>query len=410
MGRVIILVMDSVGIGSADDAPAYGDAGADTLGHVAGFCAKVRGRPLEIPTLVSLGIGEASRLATGRSHGGLDRTKRLIGCYGYAAERSCGKDTPSGHWEIAGLPVPFEWGYFPRTQPCFPEQLVEALCTLADVPWHTRELPRSGTAIISAHGVEHMRTDRPICYISADSVFQIAAHEATFGLDRLYRTCEVARVLCNDYKIGRVIARPFVGDDPATFARTERRRDFAVEPPGPTLLTLATLVGRDVALVGKIAEIFSHAGTGRVLKATGTAGLMNATSVALETLADGGLIFTNLVDFDTLFGHRRDPLGYGAELESFDRELGTFIERLRPGDLLIVTADHGCDPIWPGTDHTREFVPVLAFGPAVPGSMGKRSTFADVAAACANYLDIPAPGAGTVDGFFDGACRGYNAA
>ncbi len=374
MGRVVILVMDSVGIGSADDAHAYGDAGADTLGHVSEFCANVRGKSLDIPTLLSLGIGEASRLATGYSPA-LDRTKPLTGRYGYAAEQSCGKDTPSGHWEIAGLPVPFEWGYFPRTQPCFPEQLVETLCRLAEVPGLLGNCHASGTAIIVAHGVEHMRTGRPICYTSADSVFQIAAHEVTFGLEQLYRTCEIARTICDDYKVGRIIARPFIGGDPTTFARTERRRDIAVEPPGPTLLTLATSAGREVVSVGKIADIFNRAGTGRVLKATGTTGLMNATSMALETLADGGLIFTNLVDFDTLFGHRRDPLGYGAELENFDRELGTFIERLRPGDLLIVTADHGCDPTWPGTDHTREFVPVLAFGPVIPGSMGKRLTF-----------------------------------
>jgi phosphopentomutase len=399
VGRVVILVMDSVGIGSANDAEAYGDKGADTFGHVAEYCAVRRGEPLEIPHLLSLGLGEASRLATGRSPRGLDSTMPITGRYGYAVERSCGKDTPSGHWEIGGLPVLFEWGYFARTQPCFPEPLVQNLCRLAGLPGILGNCHASGTAIIAAHGVEHMRTDRPICYTSADSVFQIAAHEVSYGLGRLYRTCETAREICNDYKIGRVIARPFTGDDPDTFVRTERRRDFGVEPPGPTLLALATSAGREVVSVGKIADIFNHAGTGRVLKATCTAGLMEVTCRALETLAEGGLIFTNLVDFDTLFGHRRDPLGYGAELECFDHELGTLLEHLRPTDLVIVTADHGCDPTWPGTDHTREFVPILASGPVLPGSMGRRSTFADIAAACADYLNIPAPSAGTATGF-----------
>jgi phosphopentomutase len=198
--------------------------------------------------------------------------------------------------------------------------------------------------------------------------------------------------------IGRVIARPFVGEA-ATFARTERRRDYAIKPPGPTLLKLATMQGREVVSVGKVADIFAHAGTGRVLKASDMLGLMDATSAALDTLADGGLIFTNLVDFDTLFGHRRDPAGYAAELESFDLRLGAFVNKLRAEDLLIVTADHGCDPTWGGTDHTRELVPVLAFGPASPGCMGRRSTFADIAAACASYLDLPAPPAGEASGF-----------
>lgn len=398
MRRAIIIVMDSVGIGSSEDAEDYGDKGADTLGHIADYCLRIRRKPLEIPTLCGLGLGEASLLSMGRRPPGLQKPVSLIGRYGFAVEQSKGKDTPSGHWEIAGLPVPFEWGYFPRIVPCFPEELVRTLCQQADVPGILGNCHASGTAIIAAHGMEHMRTGRPICYTSADSVFQIAAHEVSFGLERLYRTCEIARTLCNKYKIGRVIARPFIGEA-GSFARTERRRDYAVEPPGPTLLKIATEQGRDVVSIGKIADIFAHAGTGRVLKASGTKGLMHATSAALEALADGGLIFTNLVDFDTLFGHRRDPAGYAAELESFDLLLGEFVKRLQPGDLLIVTADHGCDPTWSGTDHTRELVPVLAFGPAIPGSMGRRSTFADIAAACASYLDLPAPGAREASGF-----------
>jgi phosphopentomutase len=399
MGRAVILVMDSVGIGSTDDAADFGDADADTLGHVAEFCVRTRGRPLAIPFLAALGLGEASRLATGRALAGVASPPSLLGRYGYAAELSRGKDTPSGHWEIAGLPVPFDWGYFPRTQPCFPRELIEELCRRAKLPGILGDRHASGTAIVAELGEEHVRTGRPICYASADSVFQIAAHEESFGLERLYDVCEIARELCDDYRIGRVIARPFVGENAQNFTRTSRRRDYAVEPPGPTLLSIATREGREVISVGKIGDIFAHVGTGRIEKASGTEGLMEATRAALERLGDGGLVFANLVDFDTLYGHRRDPAGYASELERFDRLLGSFVEHLRPDDLLIVTADHGCDPTWSGTDHTREFVPVLAFGPVTVGCMGARSTFADIGAACAEHLDLPAPGAGSIDKF-----------
>ncbi len=398
MKRAVIIVMDSVGIGSLEDAALYGDAGADTLGHIASYCVRVRGRPLAVPALAALGIGEAARLSQGKRPSGLELPQQLIGRYGAAAEQSHGKDTPSGHWEIAGLPVLFDWGYFPKTIPAFPDKLVQALCRRAGIAGILGNCHASGTEIIEAFGAEHIRTGEPICYTSADSVFQIAAHEESFGLARLYRTCEAARELCNEYSVGRVIARPFTGTEGA-FTRTPRRRDYAAAPPGPTLLSIATAHGRDVVSIGKTADIFAHCGTGRVLKADSTLALMDAASAALAALRDGGLIFTNLVDFDTVYGHRRDPLGYAAELEAFDPRLGAFLNELRPGDLLIVTADHGCDPTWRGSDHTREFVPVLAFGPAAPGSMGRRSTFADIGAACAAFLDLPAPPAGNAQGF-----------
>jgi phosphopentomutase len=395
-GRAIILVLDSVGIGSAPDAALYGDAGSDTIGHIAERCARgeadrdaLRAGPLRLPNLVRIGLGEACRMASGRVPPGLDSDKALRGRYGCAMEVSKGKDTPSGHWELAGVPVPFDWGYFPRATPCFPADLIAALCRRADLPGILGNRHASGTAIIVELGEEHMRTGKPICYTSADSVFQIAAHETTFGLERLYEVCAVARELVDPLNIGRVIARPFVGNSRVDFARTANRRDYAVPPPAPTLLDRATETGRDVITVGKIADIFAHSGTGRVLKGDGNAALFDRTMEGAKILGGGGLLFANFIDFDTLHGHRRDVAGYAAALEAFDSRLPEFESALRPDDLAIITADHGCDPTWTGTDHTREQVPVLAFGPGIrPGSIGRRQTFADVAATAARHMGL----------------------
>lgn len=398
MTRAVLLVMDSVGIGSAPDAQRFGDAGADTLGHIASACAKVRGTPLKLPSLVALGLSEACRQATGRIPVGFEEPQP-VGRYGWATEISPGKDTPSGHWEIAGLPVPFAWGYFPQKVPCFPDELISEFCRIAELPGILGNCHASGTEIIEALGAAHVTSGKPICYTSADSVFQIAAHEESFGLDRLYAICEIARGLVDPLMIGRVIARPFVGE-PGTFTRTARRRDYSVAPPGPTLLSAASAEGRDVVSVGKIGDIFAHVGCGREVKANGNAALMQATREAVAGLADRGLVFTNLIDFDTLYGHRRDPLGYAAALESFDAELPALMALLRPGDLLIVTADHGCDPTWSGTDHTRELVPVLAYGPGLrPGSLGARRSFADIGAACAEHLGLAQHLKGDASGF-----------
>jgi phosphopentomutase len=401
--RAILLVLDSVGIGSAPDAPAYGDEGADTVGHIAEFCASGKAQsserrpgPLELPNLVALGLGEACRLASGRIPPGLQSAAAPIGRFGCARELSKGKDTPSGHWELAGVPVPFEWGYFPKTIPCFPPDLVEELCRRAGLPGILGNHHASGTQIIAELGVEHTRTLRPICYTSADSVFQIAAHENAFGLDRLYAVCEIARELVDPWRIGRVIARPFVGSSAGDFKRTGNRRDYSVPPPSPTLLDVATRENRDVATIGKIADIFAHSGTGRVFKADGNRAIFDRTIEALGTLRDGGLLFANFIDFDSVYGHRRDCAGYAAALEDFDRRLPELMPRLRDGDLLIITADHGCDPSWCGTDHTREQVPVLAWAPSIqPGSVGARSTFADVGASVAAHLQLAAVGPGT---------------
>ena len=402
MARAFLLVLDSVGVGGAPDAVAYGDQGADTIGHIAQAClsgeadrAGLRRGPLRVPNLVALGLGRACAAATGRVPPGLDHAGAIEGLYGCAIEISVGKDTQTGHWELAGVPVRFAWGYFPQAVPCFPAGLIEALCRHAGLPGILGNCHASGTQIIGELGLEHMRTGKPICYTSADSVFQIAAHEEAFGLDRLYEVCATARRLVDDLKIGRVIARPFVGTSPQSFQRTENRRDYAVAPPAPTLLEEACRAGRDVISVGKIGDIFAHRGTGRELKAHGNAALFDATLDGARQLAEGGLLVANFIDFDTLFGHRRDPAGYAAALEAFDARLPELHALLQPQDRVVVTADHGCDPTWRGSDHTREKVPVLAFGPAVaPGPIGCRETYADIAASLAAHLELPvtAPG------------------
>lgn len=395
MTRALLIVLDSVGVGGARDAEKFGDAGSDTVGHIAEAAAAgradrdgLRSGRLRLPNLVAFGLGEACRIATGRTPPGLDGGA-TESAHGAAEEISSGKDTPSGHWEIAGCPVPFDWGYFPRTEPAFPKALTDALVSEGSIPGILGNRHASGTQIIEELGEEHVRTKKLICYTSADSVFQIAAHEEAFGLDRLYRLCEVARRLVDPLGIGRVIARPFVGDSARTFARTANRRDYAVKPPEPTLLSRASAAGREVVSVGKISDIFAHDGTGRTVKAAGNAALLDAALEAFASLAEGGLVFVNLIDFDTEFGHRRDVAGYAAALEAFDARVPEIRAALGPGDLCVVTADHGCDPTFRGADHTRERVPVLSFGPGVtPRSIGLCRSFADVGATLGAHLGL----------------------
>ncbi|MFD1353921.1 phosphopentomutase, partial [Methylorubrum suomiense] len=333
--------------------------------------------------------------ATGRVPPGLGPVDAARALWGHAVETAAGKDTPSGHWEIAGVPVLEDWGHFPDTRPAFPPDLIAALVREADLPGILGDRHASGTAIIDAHGADHLRTGRPICYTSADSVFQIAAHEEAFGLERLYETCRIARRLCDPYRVGRVIARPFVGDAAGGFRRTGHRKDFSVAPPADTLLDVAQAAGRSIVSVGKIGDIFAHRATGLEIKPIGNAACLDAALSAFAGLPEGGLVFLNLVDFDTEHGHRRDVPGYAAELEAFDVRLPEIEAALAPGDLCIVTADHGNDPTWHGTEHTREQVPVLAFGPGIaPGSMGRRESFADIGASVAAHLGLPPLGAG----------------
>ncbi len=394
MARAVVIVLDSVGIGASADAGRYGDEGADTLGHVAEWFAK-EAKPFALLNLAALGLGEAARLSTGRLPPGLDAAGPMEGRFGFGVETSKGKDTPSGHWEIAGVPVTFDWGYFPATVPSFPSDLTEAIIREAGLPGILGDKHASGTEIIAELGEEHVRTGKPILYTSADSVLQIAAHEEAFGLQRLYDLCLIARRLVDPLGIGRVIARPFVGSNAADFVRTGNRRDYSVPPPAPTLLQIAADAGRQVVTIGKIGDIFAHAGTGEEVKASGNEAIGAAVLAALDRLADGGLLMANFIDFDSLYGHRRDPEGYGHALMTFDAWLPELRQRLKPGDLVIITADHGCDPTCPGSDHTREHVPILAFGPGQPaGPIGRRETFADMAATIAVHLGLPPPSAG----------------
>jgi len=389
MTRAIILVLDSFGIGATDDADRFGDTGADTLGSIARTRAASAQGPLRLPNLAKLGLYHAARESTGRFPARVDARVDIVGAYGYAAELSSGKDTPSGHWEIAGVPVLFDWGYFTARTNTFPRELLDRLIERAGLPGVLGNCHASGTTIIAELGDEHVRSGKPIVYTSADSVFQIACHEEAFGLDRLYELCDVARDLVDEYHIGRVIARPFVGDSPETYVRTGNRRDLTTPPHAPTVLDKLVASGGEVISIGKIADIYANHGITKKIKASGNAALFDATLVALGEAPDRSIVFTNFVDFDMLYGHRRDVPGYAAALEYFDGRLPEILDAMRAGDLLVICADHGCDPTWTGSDHTREHIPVLAFGDSVDvGSMGRRETFADIGQSLAAHFRL----------------------
>jgi phosphopentomutase len=397
MGRGLIVVLDSVGCGGAEDAGDYGDAGADTLGHIAERCAigagdrsGLRAGPLRLPQLDALGLGLAIHASTGRRPPGF-ACPAPKGQWGYGIETSRGKDTPSGHWEIAGTPVDFAWGYFPLKNPALPESLTRALVAEGRLPGILANCHASGTAVIADYGEEHLRTLKPICYTSADSVLQIAAHEEAFGLERLYEICRIARRLCDPLNIGRVIARPFLGRTAAEFARTSNRKDFSMPPLPGNIFARATAEGREVVSIGKIGDIFAHRDTGRELKGKSNSDHVDLMLKALGETADGGFLFANLVDFDTEYGHRRDVPGYAACLEAFDLRLPEIFAAMRADDFCVLTADHGNDPTWRGYDHTREHVPILAFGDGVaPGPIGARASLADIAETVAGHLGLPA--------------------
>lgn len=399
MARAFLVVMDSVGCGGAQDAGRFfngdvPDTGANTLAHIAQACADGRageGRsgPLHMPNLAALGLGAAVKLASGDDAPGL--MAKPAGLWGAASEVSMGKDTPSGHWELAGVPVPWDWTYFPDTEPAFPDDLAQAAAKAAGTGGILGNCHASGTAIIDELGEEHMRTGWPICYTSADSVFQIAAHEEIFGLQRLYDMCEELAPLLHGMNVGRVIARPFIGNREQGFTRTVNRHDYAMEPPSPTLCDWVQGAGRHVYAVGKIGDIFSRRGIDEVRKG-GDRDLMGHLMDLADQAVDGSLTFANFVEFDSLFGHRRDVSGYARALEWFDSCLPELFARLGKGDLVIFTADHGNDPTWVGGDHTRERVPVIGYG-AGQKEIGLRG-FVDVAASVADHLDVPAHGRG----------------
>jgi len=386
--RAVILVMDSFGIGATDDAGRFGDAGANTLGNIARVRAAA-GNPLRLPNLMLLGLMRAAEESCGDRPAGTGARDEVDGVYGHAAELSSGKDTPSGHWEIAGVPVLSEWGYFRDRTNTFPAALLEALIERAGIPGVLGNCHASGTTIITELGEEHMATGKPIVYTSADSVFQIACHEETFGLRRLYDLCDIARELVDEYNVGRVIARPFIGSSSADFVRTGNRRDLTTPPPAPTVLDKLSGSGGEVISVGKIADIFANRGITKSVKANGNAALFDATLEAMATAPNRSIVFTNFVDFDMLYGHRRDVEGYAQALEYFDGRLPELIDRLEDDDILIITADHGCDPTWPGTDHTREHIPVLVYGNRIgTGSLGRRRSFADIGQSLATFFGL----------------------
>ncbi len=387
MSRAFLIVLDSVGCGGAPDADDFGDEGANTLAHIAQYCAAERpSGGLKLPNLDKLGLGAAVRIASGEKTPGLDEMPS--GLWGAATEVSNGKDTPSGHWELAGLPVPFDWTYFPDTEPCFPPALVDLVRQAAGTEGILGNRHASGSLIIEDEAENHIRTGWPICYTSVDSVFQIAAHEDHFGLDRLLDLCRAIAPTLHEMKVGRVIARPFVGNGP--WERTSNRRDFAIMPPAPTLCDAVQGAGRQVHAIGKVGDIFSMRGIDTLVKGPDAA-LMRHLQDAVRDMPDGSLTFANFVEFDSLYGHRRDPAGYAAHLEWFDGCLPPILDAMRPDDIMIFTADHGNDPTWRGSDHTRERVPVLVAGKS--GEAGLVA-FADVAASICVHLGVPVIGPG----------------
>lgn len=376
MKRVILIVLDSLGVGALPDAEKFGDKGSHTLDHVWKANEK-----LNIPNLKRLGFGNIEGVKE------LGKEEKVIGAFGRSMEKSIGKDTVTGHWEIAGVVLDKPLNTYPNG---FSDEILNEFMKKTGVKGVLGNKVASGTAIIEELGEEQLKTGFPIVYTSADSVFQIAAHEEAIGLDKLYEMCEVARkMLVGDNCVGRVIARPFLGTKANNFKRTSNRKDYALDPFGKTILEYIEESGKSTAAVGKIEDIYNGKG---ITDAVHIKGNMDGVDKTLEYMdsIDEGLIFTNLVDFDMLYGHRNDPKGYGKAIEDFDSRLEEIYSKLRDEDMLIITADHGCDPTMPGTDHSREYIPILAYGKKVkPGvNIGTRKTFTDIGKTILDYLDI----------------------
>lgn len=385
--RAIIIVLDSFGVGFLPDADKFGDVGSNTLGHIDEHCAHNK-LSFNIPNLLQLGLGRIYTMVNKKQLFCDNQKYTLNGMYGACAELSSGKDTTSGHWEIAGCPVLFEWGYFTQPTNSFPQQLLDNIIKKASIPGYLGNCHASGTDIIAQLGMEHINSGMPIFYTSADSVFQIACHETHYGLDKLYQLCDIVRQELAPYNIARVIARPFTGENPTEFVRTGNRKDYSLLPPNKTLLDSCKDSGGTVVAIGKIGDIYAHQGTNVEIKAVGLEDLCNKTIAAIETHSEHQtFIMTNLVDFDMLYGHRRNILGYKEALEYFDSRLPEILGVLTSNDILILTADHGCDPTWPGSDHTREYIPVLAYNNKKNATtLGIRPTFADIGQTVAQHL------------------------
>ena len=372
--RILLVVLDGAGIGAMPDAPEWGDAGSDTFGHI------LESREVRLPNLQRYGLGNIRPLAK------LPAINNPVGSYGRCALRSNGKDTTTGHWEMAGIILERA---FPTYPDGFPQAIIDRFVREADVPGILGNIPASGTEIIKVLGEEHVKTRKPIVYTSADSVFQIAAHEEVIPLERLYEMCEVARrILDGEHKVGRVIARPFLGE-PGSFYRTENRHDYAVPPPRENLLPALADADLDVVCIGKIASIYDSLGVTQDLTAKNNEQSITQTIRALGDRTRG-LIFSNLVDFDMLYGHRRDTEGYAKALEHFDTRLPEIEAAMRDDDLMMITADHGNDPTFPGSDHTREYAPLLVFGKSArPGvNLGTRPSLADIGQTIAHNFSL----------------------
>lgn len=392
MARVFLCVLDSVGCGGALDARRFGDEGSNTLLHIAMACAagqaeEGRTGPLHVPNLDHLGLGAAIALASGQNAPGLSPSSG--GVWGVAEEVSTGKDTQSGHWELAGVPVTRDWHYFPRSVPAFPEQQQAALVARSGVPGTLANCHASGTEVIDLYGEEHITTGKPIVYTSADSVVQIAAHEEYFGLARLLELCRIAAEIYHPLNVGRVIARPFTGESRGNFQRTANRKDYAIAPPNGTICDRVVAAGGAVHAIGKIGDIFAGKSITDVSKGGNDMALFDQLLRWTGEASPGDLVFANFIEFDSLWGHRRDVSGYARALETFDARLPELFEKLLEGDLVILTADHGNDPTWPGTDHTRERVPVLVHGRGLQGHNIGMIPFVAVADMVATYLGIP---------------------
>lgn len=390
MKRAIILLMDSVGIGYAHDAEKYGDNGSNTVGHILETFPKA-----ELKHLSQLGLIHALKDSSGSNYNQplVELNKHAL--YGYGVETSNGKDTPSGHWELMGCPVDFDWGYFiaekGKETEIFPQELLDIIIKKANLKGCLGNKVASGTKILEELGEEHIKTGKPIFYTSADSVFQIATHEEHFGLENLYSLCKIVREELYKYNIGRVIARPFIGENKSNFKRTGNRKDYSIEPHEDTLLDIAKNNGKKVVSIGKISDIFAARGISKSIKSSTLPNLANDTIKAIKEEKDATIIFTNFVDFDSEYGHRRDVKGYKEALEYFDSRLPEIFAELQEDDLVIITADHGCDPTWKGTDHTREHVPFLLYSKSFnTKNIGRRETFSDLGQSIASYLELPA--------------------
>ncbi|CRK85758.1 Phosphopentomutase [Candidatus Providencia siddallii] len=396
MRRLFIIVLDSLGIGSSEDSYKFGDNGSNTLGHIAESCffgdISDHSKYLYIPNLTKLGLGKAAEEASGSFPLGLDYKTKIIGAYAYASAVSSGKDTPSGHWELAGVPVLFNWGYFLDKKNSFPKKLLDILIKKANLFGFLGNCHSSGTVILSKLGEEHIKTCKPIFYTSADSVFQIACHEDIYGLNKLYELCKIVRneLTEGNYNICRVIARPFIGNNAKNFIRTGNRYDLAMPPPGRTVLKkIIDEKNGKVISIGKISDIYANIGITKTIKATGINSLFDETVKEIKNASNNTIVFSNFVDFDSLYGHRRDAAGYAKALELFDYRLPEILGLVKSGDILILTSDHGCDPTWYGTEHTREYIPVLIYGPdIIPKNLGYRKTFADIGQTIAEYFSL----------------------